>query len=138
MPHLPSLKHTLYITLTMILYKNMTPIEHVVLHPICVLSHLMCACKHCIVKKEKDCLWKEILSQQRIRHQGLTEQAYIIRLPIRHHQLLLKWNLCRVARWPVFHRPGRYFTANLAVAGKKPVFKKTVPEASIWKIKILQ
>jgi len=28
----------------------------------------------------------------------------------------------RVARWPVFHRPGRYFTVNLAEAGKKPVF----------------
>jgi len=40
----------LYITLTMILYENMKPIEHVLLHPICVLSHLMCACKHCNVK----------------------------------------------------------------------------------------
>ena len=30
----------------MILYENMKPIEHVLLHPICVLSHLMCACKH--------------------------------------------------------------------------------------------
>jgi len=28
----------------------------------------------------------------------------------------------RVARWPVFHRPGRYFTADLAEAGKRPVF----------------
>jgi len=28
----------------------------------------------------------------------------------------------RVARWPVFHRPGRYFTAKLAEAGKRPVF----------------
>jgi len=27
----------------------------------------------------------------------------------------------RVARCPVFHRPGRYFTANSADAGKKPV-----------------
>ena len=44
----PSLKHTT--TLTMILYENMKPIEHVLLHPICVLSHLMCACKHCNVK----------------------------------------------------------------------------------------
>jgi len=33
----------LYMTLTMILYENMKPIEEV-LHPICVLSHLMCAC----------------------------------------------------------------------------------------------
>jgi len=31
----------------MILYENMKPIEHVLLHPICVLSHLMYACKHC-------------------------------------------------------------------------------------------
>jgi len=28
----------------------MKPIEHVLLHPICVVSHLMCACKHCNVK----------------------------------------------------------------------------------------
>jgi len=34
----------------MILYENIKPIEHVLLHPICVLSHLMCACKHCNVK----------------------------------------------------------------------------------------
>jgi len=40
----------LYTTLTMILYENRKPIEHVLLHPICVLSHLMCACKHCNVK----------------------------------------------------------------------------------------
>jgi len=25
----------------------MKPIEHVLFHPKCVLSHLMCACKHC-------------------------------------------------------------------------------------------
>jgi len=36
-----------YIALTMNLYENMKPIEHVLLHPICVLSHLVCACKHC-------------------------------------------------------------------------------------------
>ena len=40
----------IYIIPTMILYENMKPIEHVLLHPICVLSHLMCACKHCNVK----------------------------------------------------------------------------------------
>jgi len=40
----------LYIIMTMILYENMKLIEHVLLHPICVLSHLMCACKHCNVK----------------------------------------------------------------------------------------
>jgi len=34
----------------MIVYENMKPIEHVLLHPICVLFHLMCACKHCNVK----------------------------------------------------------------------------------------
>jgi len=33
--------------MTMILYENMKPIEYVLLHPIRVLSHLMCACKHC-------------------------------------------------------------------------------------------
>jgi len=38
------------ITPTMILYEDMKPIEHVLLHPICVLSHLMCACKHCDIK----------------------------------------------------------------------------------------
>jgi len=36
----------LHITLTKISYENMKPIEHVLLHPICVLSHLMCPCKH--------------------------------------------------------------------------------------------
>jgi len=40
----------------------------------------------------------------------------------------------RVARWPVLHRPGRYFTADLAEAGKKTVFWKPVPEAGILKI----
>jgi len=34
----------------MVLYENMKSIEHVLLHHICVLSHLMCACKHCNVK----------------------------------------------------------------------------------------
>jgi len=34
----------------MTLYENMKPIEHVLLHPICVLSHLTCACKHCNIK----------------------------------------------------------------------------------------
>jgi len=28
-------------------YYKLKPAEHVLLHPICVLSHLMCACKHC-------------------------------------------------------------------------------------------
>jgi len=28
----------------MILYENIKPIEHALLHPICVLSHLMSAC----------------------------------------------------------------------------------------------
>jgi len=36
-----------------------------------------------------------------------------------------------VARWPVFHRPGQYITANLAEAGKRPVFWKLVPEDGI-------
>jgi len=44
------LNTSLYIILTMILHENMKPIEHVLLHPICVLSHLMCAFKHCNVK----------------------------------------------------------------------------------------
>jgi len=26
-------------------------------------------------------------------------------------------HMSKVVRWPVFHRPGRYFTANLAEAG---------------------
>jgi len=40
----------------------------------------------------------------------------------------------RVARWPVFHRPGRHFTGKLAEAGKRPIFRKSVPEAGILKI----
>jgi len=48
-PRLPT-HASLYITLTIIIYENMKPIERGLLHPICVLSHLMCACKHCNVK----------------------------------------------------------------------------------------
>jgi len=40
----------------------------------------------------------------------------------------------RVVRWPVFHRRCRYFTANLADAGERPVFLKSVSEAGIVKI----
>jgi len=40
----------LHMALTMIFYENMKPIEHVLLHPVRVLSHLMSACKHCNVK----------------------------------------------------------------------------------------
>jgi len=36
-----------FLTPTMILHEDMKPIEDVRLHRICVLSHLMCACKHC-------------------------------------------------------------------------------------------
>jgi len=43
-----------YITPTIILYEDMKTIEHVLLHPICVLrsllSHLMCASKYCHIK----------------------------------------------------------------------------------------
>ena len=39
------LNTSLHVTLTMMLCENMKPIDHVLLHPICVLSHLMCACK---------------------------------------------------------------------------------------------
>jgi len=31
-------------------YNKMKPTEHVRLHPICLLSHLMCASKHCNIK----------------------------------------------------------------------------------------
>jgi len=47
----------------MILYEDMKPTEYVLLHPICVLSHLMCACKHCNTKlplyhrKHWSCWW---------------------------------------------------------------------------------
>jgi len=46
-------KNTTVYNLTMILDKNMKPIEHVLLHPICVLSHLMPACKHCNARVAK-------------------------------------------------------------------------------------
>ena len=39
--------------------------------------------------------------------------------PLLHN---LDYSEIRVARWPVFHRPGRYFTGNLVEAGKKLVF----------------
>ena len=31
-------------------WSYMKPIEYALLHPICILSHLMCACKHCNIK----------------------------------------------------------------------------------------
>jgi len=34
----------------MISYEGMKPIEDFLLHPMCVLSHLMCVCKHCNIK----------------------------------------------------------------------------------------
>jgi len=34
----------------MVLYEDMKPIEHVLLHPMCVLSQLLCECKHCYMK----------------------------------------------------------------------------------------
>ena len=40
----------IYVTPTMILYEDVKPLERVLVHPICVLSHLMCACKHCNIK----------------------------------------------------------------------------------------
>jgi len=45
-------------------------------------------------------------------------------LSIGMHSIPVLFACCaiRVAKWPVFHRPGRYFTANLAEAGKRPVF----------------
>jgi len=53
----------------MISYEEMKPIEHVLLHPICVFSHLMCACKHCNVKlclyylSHWSCWWMQWRSQ---------------------------------------------------------------------------
>ena len=44
------LNKPLYITVKMILCEKMKQIEHVLLHPICVLSHLVCACKNCNIK----------------------------------------------------------------------------------------
>jgi len=46
----PYLNTTLYTTLAMILYENVKPIEHLLRHLICALSHLMCACKQCNLK----------------------------------------------------------------------------------------
>ena len=54
-PRFFPLNTPLYITLTMVLYENMKPIEHVLLHPIILLSHLMCARKHCNVKLSLYC-----------------------------------------------------------------------------------
>jgi len=36
--------------MTMIVYENVKPIARVLLHPIYVLSQLMCACKHCNIQ----------------------------------------------------------------------------------------
>ena len=34
----------------MVVHEDIKPTEHVLLHPICVLSHLMCPYKHCNIK----------------------------------------------------------------------------------------
>jgi len=41
---------TICVTPAMILCEDMKTIEHVLLNPICVLPHLMRACKHCNLK----------------------------------------------------------------------------------------
>jgi len=46
-PRLPSFKHTTAYNPDNDLIREPKPIEHVLLHPICALFHLMCACKHC-------------------------------------------------------------------------------------------
>jgi len=43
-------------------------------------------------------------------------------------------HMSRVVRRPVYHRSCRYFTANLAEAGKRPVFWKSASEAGSVKI----
>jgi len=40
----------IYITPTMVVHEDIKPTEHVLLHLICVLSHLMCPYKHCNIK----------------------------------------------------------------------------------------
>jgi len=48
------------------------------------------------------------------------------------------------SKFPIFFQSqlglpdGRYFTANFAEAGKRPVFYKPVPEASILKVNNFQ
>ena len=82
----------------MILYEDMKAIEHVLLHPICVLSHLMCACKHCNIKLSLyywthwSCWWichlkkrriREIFDMTRPRHQGrLKKQIWVKKLSV--------------------------------------------------------
>jgi len=48
----------LYTTPTMILHEDMKPIEHVLR---CVLSHLMCACKHYNMKLSLSYLFFELI-----------------------------------------------------------------------------
>jgi len=40
----------IYITPIMILYEDLKPIEHFLVHPICVFSYMMCAWKHSNIK----------------------------------------------------------------------------------------
>jgi len=47
----------------MILYENMKPIEHALLHQICVLSHLMCAYKHCNIKVSSNYWTNEVSNE---------------------------------------------------------------------------
>ena len=88
----------MYVTPVMILYEDMKPIEHVLLHPICMLFHLMWACKHCNIKLSLyywthwSCWWichfkkrriREIFDMIRPRHQGrLKKQTWVKKLSV--------------------------------------------------------
>jgi len=57
----------------MILYEDMKPIEHVLLHRICVLSHLMYACEHCNIYCSYLCIIERIeVADELITSKNLT------------------------------------------------------------------
>jgi len=72
----------LYIIMKMTLYENMKPTEHVLLHPICVLSHLMCACKHCNVKLSSYCIEHNEVADEFITSKNTDFTRFFIIKPI--------------------------------------------------------
>ena len=76
---------------------------------------------------------------------GLFSTLTFVFKPISDRQndkVSVSWSISHInlhidLRLPVFHRPGRYFTASSTEAGERPVFWKLLPEAGILKINIL-
>jgi len=50
---------------------------------------------------------------------------------VRHRAMITP--VSRVDRWPVFHRPGRYFTVDLAETVRSQYFENLCLKPALWK-----